>query len=96
MQHIPGKKTGTADGLSRSSYLPPHTQDEINEEEELIANIMNSMDRKGKKVTMNWENIKIAQEEDEVLRLVKRWLRTGRKPVKEEVKGLNQDAWFYY
>ena len=96
VQHVPGKKTGTADGLSRSSHLPPPTQEEINEEEELIANIMNSMDGKGKKVTMNGENIKIAQEEDKVLGLVKRWLRTGRKLMKEDVKGLNQDAWFYY
>ena len=74
VQHVPGKKTGAADGLSRSSHLPPPTQEEINEEEELIANIMYTMDGKGKKATMNWENIKIAQEEDDVLRLVKKWL----------------------
>ena len=30
------------------------------------------------------------------MRLVKRWLRTGSKLMKEDVKGLNQDAWFYY
>ena len=96
VQHVPGKKTGAADGLSRSSHLPPPTQEEINEEEELIANIMYTRDGKGKKATMNWENIKIAQEEDDVLRLVKKWLRTGKKPAKEDVKGLNQDAWFYY
>ena len=96
VQHVPGKKTGAADGLSRSSHLPPPTQDEINEEEELIANIIGSTDGKGKKVTMDWENIRTAQEEDEVLGLVKRWLKTGTKPNKEEVKGLNQDTWFYY
>ena len=76
--------------------MPPPTQDEINEEEEIIANIMNSADSKGKMATMNWENIKRAQEKDEVLGLVKRWLITGKKPVKEDVKGLSQDAWFYY
>ena len=96
VQHVPGKKTGAADGLSRSSHLPPPTQEEINEEEELIANIMNSTDSKGKKATINWESIKKAQEKDEVLGLVRRWLITGKKPVKEDVRGLNQDAWFYY
>ena len=96
VQHVPGKKTSTADGLSQSSHLPPPTQEEINEEEELIANIMSSTDSKGKKVTMNWENIKRAQEKDEVLRLVWRWLITRKKPLQEEVKGLNQDAWVYY
>ena len=76
--------------------MPPPTQEEINEEEELIANIMNSTDSKGEKATINWESIKKAQEKDEVLGLVRRWLITGKKPVKEDVRGLNQDAWFYY
>ena len=43
---------------------------DIDKEEELVFNIMNTMDRKGKKVTMNWENIKIAQEKDDILRVV--------------------------
>ena len=71
-------------------------QEEIKEEEELIANIMNSTDSKGKKATINWESVKGAQEKDEVLRLVRRWLITGKKPIKEDIRGLNQDAWFYY
>ena len=58
VQHVPGKKTGAAEGLSRSSHLPPPTQEEINEEEELIAKILNSTDSKGKKATINWESIK--------------------------------------
>ena len=57
VQHVPGKKTGAADGLSRSDHLPPPTQDEIDEEEEFVANI--TADPKVKKgVTMNWANIK--------------------------------------
>ena len=55
-QHVPGKKTGAADGLSQSDRLPPPTQDEINVGEELIINIMDSYDitdPKKKKTTMN-------------------------------------------
>ena len=54
--------------------------------------IKSKEDSKGKKATINWENIKRAQDKYEVLRLVQRWLITGKTPVKEDVRGLNQDA----
>ena len=88
VQHLSGKKTSAADGLSWSSHLPPPMQEEINEEEDLIANIMHFTDSKENKATMNWKNIKRAQEKDDLLRLVRRWLIIGKKPVKEDVKGI--------
>ena len=103
IHHVPGKSTGAADGLSRSEHLPDPTPEEEAESVEFVGhvgdNLADDMEvpDEGVLEAARWNRagLKQAQEEDEVLGHVKRWVK-GARPTKEEVRGLPQDAWCYY
>ena len=103
IHHVPGKSTGAADGLSRSDHLPDPTPEEEAESLEYVGHIGDNlvdevaMPDESILEALRWNRagLKRAQEEDEVLSQVKRWVK-GAKPTKEEVRGLPQDAHCYY
>jgi hypothetical protein len=64
VKHRPGKKNQNADGLSRSSHLPPASEEEVKEQEEYMG-AMGADDE-----VLDSDLIKEAQQEDEVLRRV--------------------------
>jgi hypothetical protein len=57
---VPGKDTGAADGLSRSSHLRQPTQEEIEEAEEYVGYVGDN------EVQLNRAHIVEAQKQDEV------------------------------
>ena len=103
IHHVPGKSTGAADGLSRSSHLPDPTPEEEAESLEFVGHVGDLradevlMPDEGILEAVRWNRagLKQAQEEDEVLILVKRWVK-GARMTKEERRGLPQDAQAYY
>ena len=103
IHHVPGKSTGAADGLSRSDHLPDPTPEEEAESLEYVGHIGDNladevvMPDEGILEAARWNRagLKQAQEEDDVLCQVKRWVK-GARPTKEEVRGLPQDAHCYY
>ena len=97
VKHVPRKETGAADGLSRSDHLhPPPTQEELEEEDEYVAALGYVGEAKGtKEVELNNSMIKRAQENDTILKEVRRWLE-GNKPTSKGIRGLPADAWYYY
>merc|ERR1712082_337350 len=103
IHHVPGRSTGAADGLSRSDHLPHPTPEEEAESSEFVGHIGDNlandivMPDEGILEAIRWNRagLKQAQEEDEVLSQVKRWVK-GARPMKEEVRGLPQDAGCYF
>ena len=103
IHHVPGKSTGAADGLSRSDHLPDPTPEEEAESLEYVGHMGDNLEDaavmpdEGILEAMRWNRagLKRAQEEDEVLSEVKRWVK-GARPTKEEVRGLPEDAHCYY
>ena len=89
--HVAGKSTGAADGLSRSSHLPEPTAEEAAEGEEFVFRTSDLEHSKLDRVAL-----KAAQEQDEVLRIVKKWVKGDPPKSKEEIKGLPQDAHVYH
>ena len=93
MIHVAGKSTTAADGLSRSSHLPEPTEEEKAEAEEFV---FRTVDQTGHHSKLDRVALKEAQEQDEVLRLVKKWVKGDPPETKEEIKGLPQDAHVYH
>ena len=91
--HVAGKSTGAADGLSRSSHLPEPTAEEVAEAEEFV---FRTVDQPGHHLKLDRVALKEAQEQDEVLKLVKQWVKGDPPKTKEEIKGLPQDAHVYH
>ena len=91
--HVAGKSTTAADGLSRSSHLPEPTEEEKAEAEEFV---FRTVDQTGHHSKLDRVALKEAQEQDEVLRLVKKWVKGDPPETKEEIKGLPQDAHVYH
>ena len=91
--HVAGKKTGAADGLSRSSHLPEPTAEEEAEAEEFVFRTS----EQGLPTTkLDRVALKDAQEQDEVLRTVKKWVKGDPPKSKEEIRGLPHDAHVYH
>ena len=91
--HVAGKKTGAADGLSRSSHLPEPTAEEEAEAEEFVFRTS----EQGLPTTkLDRVALKDAQEQDEVLQTVRRWVKGDPPKSKEEIRGLPQDAHVYH
>ena len=91
--HVAGKKTGAADGLSRSSHLPEPTAEEEAEAEEFVFRTF----EQGLPTTkLDRVALKDAQEQDEVLRTVRKWVKGDPPKSKEEIRGLPQDAHVYH
>ena len=91
--HVAGKSTGAADGLSRSSHLPEPTEEEVAEAEEYV---FRTSDQGVYHSKLDRVALKEAQEQDEVLRTVKKWVKGDPPKTKEEIKGLPQDAHVYH
>ena len=91
--HVAGKKTGAADGLSRSTHLPEPTEEEIAEGEEFVFRIPDQGESHPK---LDRVALKEAQEQDEVLRTVKKWVKGDPPKSKEEIRGLPHDAHVYH
>ena len=91
--HVAGKKTGAADGLSRSSHLPEPTPEEVAEADEYVYR---TLDQGGHHSKLDRVALKEAQEQDEVLRIVKQWVKGDPPKTKEEIKGLHHDALVYH
>ena len=85
----PGKEMGCADGLSRSSHMDEPTPEEEAESEEFIGNIHNIHT-----LQMDMEKIRLAQEEDPILKEVRKWIASP--PPKEELKGHQEDYHTYH
>ena len=91
--HVAGKKTGAADGLSRSSHLPEPTAEEEAEAEEFVYRTT----EQGMPTTkLDRVALKDAQEQDEVLKTVRKWVKGDPPKTKEEIRGLPQDAHVYH
>ena len=91
--HVAGKNTGAADGLSRSSHLPEPTEEEVAEAEEYV---FRTSDQGVYHSKLDRVALKEAQEQDEVLRIVRKWVKGDPPKTKEEIKGLPQDAHVYH
>ena len=90
--HVAGKKTGAADGLSRSSHLPEPTAEEEAEADEFVFRTA----EQGMPTTkLDRVALKEAQEKDEVLKMVKKWVKGDPPTTKEETRGLPHDAHVY-
>ena len=72
------KKMGCADGLSRSPHMDEPTIEEEEEGDEYIGNTQVGQ--------IDLVEIRSAQEEDEVLREVNRWVQ-GNPPTKQGLRG---------
>ena len=91
--HVAGKSTGAADGLSRSSHLPEPTEEEAKEGDEYV---FRTFDQGVYHSKLDRVALKDAQEQDEVLRIVKKWVKGDPPKSKEEIRGLPQDAHVYH
>ena len=92
--HVAGKKTGAADGLSRSTHLPDPTKEEEEEAEEFVFRTDEA--EEANLVKLDRGTLKEAQEQDEVLRVVRKWVKGNPPKNKEEIRGLPHDAHVYH
>lgn len=93
VRYKPGKQIGAADGLSRSPHMRDPTPEEIQESEEFVGHVEPGDDGPGESL-LSKEPIKQAQEEDEVLRLVRKWIENPPEG-REELRGLPEEAIIY-
>ena len=84
IQHISGKLTGAAYGLSWSSYLRDPTPEEIAESEEYVG-ALGDDDNITESITLNRVNLNIQQQSDDVLKEVLKWVKGGDTPSKEDM-----------
>lgn len=77
VRHKPGKLNVNADLMSRADHLPPPTKEEEDEQLWPVEEIP----------SLSPAYIRLAQQRDMVLSKVKSWVRTGRIPSREEMRG---------
>ena len=85
--HRAGKKNVNADGLSRCEHLPEATKEEMEEATADIATLGIQ--------PIGPQEMKEAQEEDLILKQVKKWVKTQQRPAKDELKGQDRDLFLY-
>ena len=81
IRSCPRKNMGCADGLSSSPHMDEPTWEEEEEGEEFIGSVRNIHDAQ-----MNLQRIRVAQEEDDVLKKVRKWVK-GSPPTKQYSRG---------
>ena len=81
----PGKEMGCADGLSCSPHMDAPTPEEEEESEEFIGSIQSLYEAQ-----INLEKILTAQEEEELLKEVRKWVK-GSPPTNQQLKGRTED-----
>ena len=95
IRYKPGKQVGAADGLSRSPHMEDPTTEEVAESEEFVGHLQpapNNMEGD----SLDRAHIKQKQEEDEVLQVVRKWVKGDPPKNKEDLRGLPEDAHVYY
>ena len=95
IRYKPGKKIGAADGLSRSPHMRMPTKEEIAESEEFVGLVTSDHDDVDG-VTLDRVNIKLAQEKDEVLQEVTKWVKGNPPKSREQIRGLPEDCHTYH
>ena len=91
IRYKPGKKIGAADGLSRSPHMRDPTPEEVKEAEEFVGHL-----ETGSESSLDRVNLRRAQEEDEVLQTVRKWVKGAPPKSREELRGLPEDAHAYH
>ena len=92
----PGKAMGCADGLSRSNHMDEPTPEEEAESEEFVGKIGKVDPTKGiHAIQLDMAAIRQAQEQDEVLQIVRKWVK-GQPPDKEELRGKQEEYQTYF
>ena len=107
IRHRPGKKNSNCDAMSRCDHLEPPTREEEEEEEGYIHRLytlvkklekhsgaIRNLHRNSDKLTK--ENIIKAQENDEVLSQVRKWVRQNKLPPKQEIRDQPEELKVYY
>ena len=107
IRHRPGKKNGNCDAMSRCDHLEPPTREEEEEEEGYIHRLytlvrkleehsgaIRNLHRNNDKLTK--DNIIREQEKDEILGQVRKWVRTGELPSKQEIRDQPEELKVYY
>ena len=88
----PGKTIGAADGLSRSPHMRDPTPEEIAESEEFVGEMADDLEG----VRLDLPNIKKAQQEDDILKTVRKWVMGDPPKNKEELRGQPEDLHVYH
>ena len=101
VEYRPGEKHGNADALSRIEHAAPISENDPKIQDEIAA--MNTETEKDREPTVqrllpSWkdEDLKTAQEGDDVLGEVRKWVAEGKKPSEEQLRPLPRDAHTYY
>ena len=87
----PGKEMGCADGLSRAEHMDDPTPEEEAESEEFIGKVTKDSLKEG----IHLEKLRMAQEEDEILGEVRKWVK-GSPKTKRQLKGLSEEYHIYH
>ena len=95
IRYKPGKQVGAADGLSRSPHMEDPTLEEVAESEEFVGHLRQGTDDVNEAV-MDRAHIKRSQEDDDILQIVRRWVKGKPPENKEELRGLPEDAHVYH
>ena len=84
---------GCADGLSRSPHMDKLTKEAVEERQEFVGSVYprESIHQIG----MDLEKIKMAQEKDEILREVRKWVK-GAPAEKKDLRGLSEEYQIYH
>ena len=98
VDHVAGKSTGAADGLSRSTHLRDPTPEEVAEAEEYVGRlcVMGGPNLNLGALRLNRTKIREQQEQDEVLKRVKVWVKGNPPKSKEQLRGLPEDCKVYH
>ena len=98
VDHMAGKSTGAADGLSRSNHLRDPTPEEVAEAEEYVGRlcVMEGPNLNLSALRLNRTKIREEQEKDEVLKQVKVWVKGNPPKNKEQLRGLPEDCKVYH
>jgi len=97
VEHKPGKDNINADALSRASHLPEPPSEQAEEEEELAEEeakfTFTDQSTPGEvnqlQAQLEERDVQRAQEQDEVLREVRGWVRVDAAPTRAELRDLH-------
>ena len=107
IRHRPGKKNSNCDAMSRCDHLELPTKEEEEEEEGYIHRLyslvrkleehsgaIRNLHRNNDRLTK--DNIIREQKRDEILGQVRKWVRTGELPSKQDIRDQPEELKVYY